>query len=287
MDATNDFTLFQLLSVDIRLMIWEFSFIPRVFSLRPERYENPVDLMAISKSVIGGYHSQNGDQNGKQWTGRFVPSDIPSHAVFQVSKEPRCLAFSQGYRTWTMQQRGGTTRNMIWCPSKDIILFPESSRHQQRNQIPSFNWLRMFAAQYQHEITIAENIALHTSIWHRDHLESNWISGQLFKFLSLRNLILVIDYNYERALVQDLHERSIPRRWGPWKLPNSIVEALENARLKHPERILQVPSVRIIGDPEEIVGTSHLEITLRCNPCHFLEQREESSVPHQLIAATE
>jgi hypothetical protein len=144
----------------------------------------------------------------------------------------------------------------------------------------------MFAAQCPHEVTVAENVALHTSIWHRDHRENNWISGQLFRFVALRNLVMVIDHDYEKALVQELTETNSPRRRGPWKIPDSIVEALEKVRLKRPEQLIYVPDVRVVRDANEILGTSHLETTLRCNPCPFLDPGEESLTTHQLIATT-
>lgn len=163
---------------------------------------------------------------------------------------------------------------MIWHPSIDIILFPQSPRHV-RPAIPSFNWLRMFAVQYPQEVHAAKNIALHTSIWPKDHRLKNWVTGHLFKFRSLRNLVMVVDDDYERALVRALAET--PRPWGPWKIPDSIVEVLEDAMLQWPERMLYSPDVKVVGGVDMILSTSHLEATLRCSTCSYFNSEQEST----------
>src|SRR6202042_2558979 len=111
----------------------------------------------------------------------------------QVSRESRHFALSQGYRVWKMQDRQGRTRDAIWNPAVDTILFPATpSRYEQLAVYPS-HWLRLFAAQYDEEAKIANNIAMHTSLFPRGTLLSIWLLGQLAKFLSMKKLIMVVD----------------------------------------------------------------------------------------------
>jgi hypothetical protein len=86
---------------------------------------------------------------------------------------------------------------------------------------------------------------------------------------------MVVDDDYERALVRALAET--PRPWGPWKVPDSIVEVLEDAMLRWPEKLLYSPDVRVVGGVDMILSTSHLEATLRCSSCDYFDSEQEST----------
>jgi hypothetical protein len=277
MSDLNVFNLFSLLTLELRLLIWTLAFVPRVIPLEAEGYEEGADPTALPFYVIQGRRHPNPDHHATRsmWTGRFVPSYIPIQAVFQVSQESRNHAFFLGYRVWKMQKRGGLVRNVIWNPAKDFVLFPHRSLDEQLDIGEPFihphNWLRMFHAQFPMEISIMQNVAMHTSLWFRYKLEYNWVVDQLFKFKGMRRLTMVIDRRYERDIVKGLHARNLDEEsWGSWKLPYAIIETLETIKDQTANLRINIPEVRLVEDVGGILTSPGLETTLRCNPCEYL-----------------
>lgn len=80
----------------------------------------------------------------------------------------------------------------------------------------------------------------------------------------MRNLVMVIDRDYEIALVNSLIyiSRAAEERWGSWRIPHAITERLQVKR-RRPRRLqLQALDVRV-----GILYAPGLEVILRCNPC--------------------
>lgn len=278
MSEGDNFHPFPLLTLEIRLLIWSFTLLPRIISLEPECYGKGEDASAMPHWKILGRRQPDPDYEQtvtrRTWSARFIPSVIPPQSIFQVSHESRNHAFFLGYLTWKMQRRGGRVRNILWDPATDIILLPRDPMSDSEGpKIDPHLWLRMFRAQYPKETGIAQNLALHTSIWKGRTLENIWVSGQLFKFKLMKSLTLVIDEMYERSRVATLVERNEEAEaGGPWKLPDKAVEALERNKNKEEElRSRKIPEVRIVEDVSSVLTSQNLQLSLRCNPCDYLD----------------
>jgi hypothetical protein len=165
--------MFPLLPIDIRLLIWESAFNPQIIPLLAEGYGKGEDKTALPHYIIQRWPrpDPNRQIDRNMWTGRFVPEHMPEQAIFQVSHESRHLTFTLGYRVWKMQKRGGLVRNMMWNPALDFVSFPKWSFVGMGNDTPPevypYHWLRMFAKQHPEEASVAQNLALYTSIWFR------------------------------------------------------------------------------------------------------------------------
>ncbi|KAH8587999.1 hypothetical protein B0O99DRAFT_640455 [Bisporella sp. PMI_857] len=281
MSNLDAFTLFPALSQELRLLIWSFAFIPRVIPLAAEAYRAGEDPTAIRFHLIQGIPLPPVERAGSRlrWTGRFVHPQIPSQAVFHVSREARNHALFLGYRTWKLQKKGGLVRRFLWHPAKDIVLFPrrnaDDSSISETPYVHHYGWLRMFRVQYPTEIQLVQNVALWTSLWFRLKLERPWVVDQLFKFQNMQRLTIVIDEPHERAVVARLQERDIEHEtWGSWKLPHYIVETLERTKDQNNLRFT-IPEVRVIKDTNDIIAAPSLVVTLRCNPCEYLDHRPD------------
>lgn len=278
MSSLQAFPKFPDLAVEIRLLIWEFAFIPRIIAFEAEGYGKGEDSTAIPYFIIERRRPQ--DPNSKatrsMWSGRFVLSNSPSQAVFQASRESRQLASSLGYQIWTIEKRDGLVRDLIWNPAKDFIVLPPKSNTAESNApvVHRYHWLRMLAKQYPKEVSVAQNVAMHTSLWLRNTMANLWVYQELAeKFTSMRQLVMVIDRDYEIGLVNSLIDirRGAEERWGSWKIPQAIIETLEGVKHRDPSLHLQIPDVRVVEDIDGILHALGLEVILRCNPCDYLE----------------
>jgi hypothetical protein len=115
MPNKTDFTLFLLLSVEIRLLIWELSLQPQILNLVPEAYSYMGDATAIRYSLLDNDPSIEppyGNPNEVAYA-RFTMPNANSPTAFQVSHESRFLALSRGYRSLKVYNRQGQTRIII------------------------------------------------------------------------------------------------------------------------------------------------------------------------------
>ena len=277
MPDSNQFRLFPLLSPELRLLIWTHTLEPRIIALKAEGYAKDKEPTAVPHHLIKGTKPPNVDSQvtRKMWSGQFILAEIPSQAIFQVSKESRDHALSSGYKTWKMQAQGGLVRNIIWNPAKDFVLFPHRTLDEDLDSNEPFvhphDWLRMFLAQYPTETSTAQNVALYTSLWFRLNLERKWVITQLLKFCSMRTLVVVIDEKYEKQRVMELAARGLTEeRWGAWKLPHAIVETLEGIKARSVGIELTVPDVRLVEDIDGILTSPGMVAILQCYPCESL-----------------
>jgi len=279
MSALNSFTLFPLLSLEIRLMIWEFTLLPQIFYLAPKAYNWTGDTLAVPWSLVSpsrteGSPTRNPDE---VVSARFLISGVFSHVALQISQESRYLVFSRGYREWKMQNSQGHIRNVFWNPVVDVILFPPVPpicESPQELEVHYSKWVKLFNLQYPEETRIANNIAMYTSMAVRSRPWGGrwqWLND-LAKFQSLRELVIVVDKEAEKSFVKYLIERNKSQksdRIGPWKIPQEIEEWFEKGKLHWPY-ILRIPVVRVVESAERVLDGQSLQICLHCNPCEYL-----------------
>jgi 2EXR family len=270
MSNLDSFILFPLLALALRLMIWKFTLTPQLIPLMPQAYGRDEDPSAIPYWIMEGRLPPDPGTHVRRrtYSARFTSScDDLSHATLQVSRESRHFAFSQGYRVWKMHDRQGRTKDVIWNPAVDIILFPATASRYGQVAVHSSHWLRLFAAQYHEEAEIANNIAMHTSLFPRGTPLSIWLLGQLAKFLSMRKLIMVVDKEYERYQVMEEIQSS---EGEAWNIPQDIEEVIRTWKQRRPESQLAIPDVRVVEDVDGILKGQSLQICLMCRPCEFL-----------------
>jgi hypothetical protein len=279
MSDLNSFTLFPLLPLEIRLMIWEFTLFPRIFSLVPKGYNYTEDTLAVQWSLLISSRTEARPTRDRHEvvSARFLTSGILSHVALETSRESRHLVFSRGYRVWKMQNGQGHVRHVIWHPVVDVILFPPVPPYRDPApdlEVCSSKWLKLFSLQYPEETKMANNIAMYTSMAVRSRPWSGrwkWLN-ELAKFQSLRELVIVVDEEAEKSVVKWLIERKKSQRSdqiGAWKIPQEIEEWLEKGKQVWPH-ILRVPVVRVVESAERVLDGQSLQICLRCNPCEYL-----------------
>lgn len=262
------FTLFPLLAIEIRLMIWELAFTPQIITFKLEAGRRDEDPTAIPLHKIIKRPRRTGGSamhfSRAHWSFRCVPIELPSQSFFQVSQEPRHLAFRLGYQTILLQKRHNLVRIFIWNPAKDFISFPLSGLQRYTSyytpQLGLFHWPRVFTLQYPREARVVQNMVMPTSYSHSYNFQ---------EWTSLRQLVVVVDNDYEREIVRSLIERNLAET-PHWRIPRAIIEGHNSFRLRNP--LLNPPNVdlRVVANYSHIFSSQRLDITLRCNPCPYL-----------------
>lgn len=106
---------------------------------------------------------------------------------------------------------------------------------------------------------------------------SNTTAWPLINYISLRELIVVVDKPFEAARATELAQ-GYPNPWRVWTLPDDLNQNLQNIRDHYerwwPERAPhpKPASVRVVMDVDGVFNGQDRHITLRCSPpCHTLQ----------------
>jgi hypothetical protein len=182
----------------------------------------------------------------------------------------------------------------MWNPKKDIVDFFEnhsSSLHTKGLLMKPVTLLSMFARQFPFETTEVRSalkfsdeieelltalqvryISLPSRYWAVTSHMSNTVAWPLIDYISLRQLVVVVDREFELARVQEL-EAGYPTVWRVWTLPDDLNQNLQDIRDHYerwwPERhpLPKQPSVRVVMDANGIFNGEDRHINLRCHPC--------------------
>ena len=121
-------------------------------------------------------------------------------------------------------------------------------------------------------------LSLPTSFWPVRLHNARQITWSLMDFLSLREVVVVVDKKYERKRVWNFDEET---RYQPsslvWTLPDDLIQNIEDIRdhcekwalERHP--LPRKPSVRAVMSADGVLDGEDRHINLRCKPCPALE----------------
>ncbi|CZR67672.1 uncharacterized protein PAC_17571 [Phialocephala subalpina] len=279
------FTLFPLLPADIRFLIWEQTFLPRILSFTYDDEHNtdynewPEDwdevafnrLFALPASTVQPEFDLPGPLSG------IVTESIPA---LEICRESREFAIKAGYREWTQVVPSGRM-TFMWNPLYDTVLLAEFYDSQKRQ--PLFVLTDTFCDQFPEQARELRYIAVPTSLWNSEEGESvnEMMVEKWMRFGSLREIAAIVDENYENYRSQ-MHAHTFPEDKEIAKgcaFPDDIIEGLNEGK-ESSERwsTWRVPKVRVVGDEESILSTEDWHLQLRCDPCPDLKMFADEKI---------
>lgn len=221
----DSFHLFPTLPEEIRGLIWEHSFTPRVIPLS-------------CADVNGGRHIQL----------KLTP---PRRAtVLQICHESRAVAKRRGYVPWAITN-DYCKMNLMWNPNIDIVYiygadaWKLSLRHMCRlDSLTALLWQR---------------VALQTSYFREAHVRRAQILGWLEG--AVRELTIVYDGEYEEECRRTARQKfEVEKRTVfPWAIPFHIDSTMRTA--KHEGAL---PEVRVVKHDSSIIDGQSVDLYLRC-----------------------
>lgn len=253
----TEFTFFPTLPGELRCLIWEHSFSPRVVSL-----------------IVDSYAPNSPGSQNELYIKLPVLAKV---SALQTCKESRKVALTQGYKAWNVEGADEAT-NMMWNPRIDVVFISgpyakDMCMHTLHRLFPS-------------ETTAITRLALETSIFPRGMPHDR--RRQLRQWVtcaSLAELILVYDDVYERQCVQTAKDvfYELKATSCPWSIPRDFEYSLKTLDSVMPAvpvvgeegiRRTELPKIRVVDNEEGIINGESLELNLRCWPCRDVGTRE-------------
>jgi hypothetical protein len=189
-----------------------------------------------------------------------------------VCRESRAVLLSNGYKRWKIVHQNGQVRYVTWKPSIDTVFLKEDSFHH------FYEPLHLFYKQFPTQVLEVDRIAIPSSLWDRgaSHAPTRQFVPPIpFK---LRELIVVVDDEFERAYVERLKAWGVapsPNNPETWVIPRDIATVLE--REGRHSSLWTVHKVRIVRGERGVLSGDDLELRLRCYPCEALGLGEQEA----------
>jgi hypothetical protein len=253
----STFHLFTSLPLEIRYMIWELTFIPRVIELLYDQlyYQEEDDDSSSSNPEVT-----------EDVRFSIADDDLPLIAALSVCQESRRFAKKSGYRPWKLQNLSDEIKQVMWNPAFDTVSCGEMWGYNINLYTPSWTLYKQFPI----EAKLVRFMALPSSQWLDVHDESRceFDSGGYVEFKSLKEICIVIDIPSEYNWAVQCME-SFPG-WnfrGPVLLPDSIEEYLVKENSLRSGSNWEVPTLRVVECAKVILSSKTRRFVLRCRSC--------------------
>ncbi|PVH74692.1 hypothetical protein DL98DRAFT_593897 [Cadophora sp. DSE1049] len=258
----ENFTIFNALPTELRLLIYEHSLSPRIIPLHCQIQ------CSLSKPGTYLYHSFLQPPSDRQSSrSRELPPSIvdirvhfaaASHiepaTILQVCRESRQFAIQHGYRIWKLRDEFWNTRDVMWHAGLDIV----SLGTPHRASIPRF-YGELFKRQFPVEVQRVRAIAVPVASWKEKHREKVEL-GECWKgYTALRRIVVVMGDAVKRkgkgVVEHDTCKLVCGMRMGLGKM-------VEGGKGEW-----KVPAVLLVGGEGDILRAEEMEMRLDCDPC--------------------
>ncbi|KAE8444978.1 hypothetical protein EG329_014106 [Mollisiaceae sp. DMI_Dod_QoI] len=283
----KEFTLFPLLPSDIRFLIWELTFTPRIlsFTYDDEASTDPSsgrDWDSIAFSRLFALPSTT-IQPAFDLPGPLSGIATESNIALEVCRESRSFALKAGYREWTQIVPSGRM-TMFWNPAYDTVSLPEFFDSRRRQHV--FVLIDGFCRQFPDQAREVRYLAVPSCLWNYEESEGEGegvsmnerMVGKWRVFECLREIAILLDEGYE-TYREDLIAERIPEEEEVAAaahccvFPDDVVKGLQEGKKARAEwKDWRVPRVRLVGDEEGVLKGESLQMMLRCDPCPDLRR---------------
>jgi len=191
------------------------------------------------------------------------PSTIDRVSALEICKESRKAALDEGYKLWSFQVSKKGTRCMMWNPKVDIVFIEHKTEGGFMRLLP-----RELSLQFKSESKEIQRLAIHTSVWDIELANDGRIEHSLLKFRALKELVVVLNEDAERKVLQSLkYSRRHSVFGGSWNIPTSVLAKLKSMKEKRNLVNWKIPNVRVVMGENDILNSEGVKLTLRCVPC--------------------
>ncbi|KAF8853299.1 hypothetical protein BDZ45DRAFT_677747 [Acephala macrosclerotiorum] len=279
------FTLFPLLPADIRFLIWEQTFVPRILSFSYDDDHNtdynewPVDWDEVAFDRLFALPEINSQQEF-DLPGPLSGMVTEPIQALEICRESREFAIKAGYRAWTQIVPSGRM-TFMWNPIYDTVSLAEFYDSERRK--PLFVLTDTFCNQFPEQARELLYLAVPTSLWNNEEdkavderMVEKWV-----KFERLREIAAIVDENYENYRAQQ-QARTFPEDKEIGKgctFPDDIIKGLNDGKRAREEWLTwRVPKVRVVGDEESVLSEEDWHLQLRCDPCPDLKMFADEKI---------
>lgn len=212
-------------------------------------------------------------------TGHIFPPD-ESLTALALNQESREFFLSLGYRPWTLKHPRLGTKDIMWCPAIDTVLFPTMkpgydggfSDHYVRRCFD------IFIQHYSAQAAQILRVAFQSSYWPQTRQFAIDLGLFLTEFANMEEIVVVLNETHEKNCV--IIEKTVAHMGqtvrGPWTVPRAIKDSLRGSLRTlqlptHDGKRRKAPSVRIVWSEGDIMSRSGSEHqwALRCYPCEY------------------
>ncbi|KAH8687365.1 hypothetical protein BGZ60DRAFT_558656 [Tricladium varicosporioides] len=246
------------LPVELRRLIWEFTFEPQVIELR-------VRMVLKQK-------------DGQPFPEYLTVQNFGNPAALSVCGESRDFALLN-YRAWKIHNCDGKLGTIFWAPHIDVVYLPtppllppspSPSNFPSPPQGPPNpgRVFTIFEKQFPDDVKEVKRLAISTSLWPEGghHNVSN-IWGMI-DFTSIKEVIVIFDKDFELGCARSGWRPPLNSRGvygpsitpGPWTIPEDISGHIDFLRAHYekfgPEYqpLGKKPAVRVVGGEARILS---------------------------------
>ena len=165
-------------------------------------------------------------------------------------------------------------KNVMWCPGLDIVdLQQTTTKPRTEDHVPFVKALPIFEKQFPAELVEIKNLAVSSTMWSEGQHKNIDVIWPLIDFLSLEQLVVVLDKNKERdfacnpdrGLSTVAHNAYLNGEKVNWTIPEDIEKHVDIMR-NHYEKfgpeympLRKKATVTVVEKEEEIYGMFRVE----------------------------
>lgn len=182
--------------------------------------------------------------------------------INSVCHESRDVVLNAGYRTWTLYNKKGARRDVLWNPLFDTIALVGPHTHGA----PQF-YTQILELQFASQAKDIQKLAMPTTNWRppqQGDEEPLDIATRWLLLESLREIVIVIDEAWEKRFVKRLRPALGGRH--RFEIPRDIEMSLQKCKENAPAD-WDIPTLRVVSQESEILGQKNIHMSLRCLPC--------------------
>ncbi|KAE8445126.1 hypothetical protein EG329_013728 [Mollisiaceae sp. DMI_Dod_QoI] len=232
---------FLLLPKEIRTKIWAETLEPRVIPLSSKQFDLRSREAQRAFPLVGGDHPFKDFAEGdlsRPYYAHLYPYRAQSPVALSICSESRTVALSSGYLRWTFKSPMWGSRDLMWNPSIDTILF-------EKHFFPkSSSTFELFVKQFPREVLKVQKMAVKSSMWGWTAQSKVDMLYSLVEFEALDEFVVVVEENHE-IFCSEERARNPQYAFGAqavaWTVPQDVQHSLRAAKA----RLMLSPVVRI------------------------------------------
>jgi hypothetical protein len=271
-EMPSTFDPFSSLPLEIRLIIWDIAFTPRVISLLYDQLHwrcNP-----------NGSYDADSIRPELPNDARFsiAEDDLPLISALSVCLKSQNFAKKKGYRTWKLRNISDETKQVRGNPNFDVVCCGESWQPLVSVYTPSIELSRQFPL----ETTLIRYLALPSSQWWGIPEVDN---VSFVDFKNVREICTVVDIPMEYTWAVGFKKNRVDTNQAPFILPDAVKDDFLKEKNQWLDLGRSVPIFRAVTSVKDILSGETRKFMLRCRLCMDMHDILLTDAAKELIEA--